>query len=285
MDYLGNSKRRNVAMKRAIVFSLLLLVLGSEARNQTASRVSPVFQAGEELRYKVKWNFLRLGTVTIRTLHDSLCTAPEEYRILMIVESNPDLSFIWIREFNESMMDARSLSSRQFRAKHRNGDQLTCIQHSYDGTTRMAISRVEDGNSGTIIRSDTLRNVSPFVEGPSLFLAARCLCRLGNSLNVPTMVGETIAPTDLSFPCRPEEMDVDALGGPVRVCRFDGVAHWNGGTEAGLSGEFSGWVSDDAAAVPVKAEMKVLLGSICLELESWSRPGWVPPTGLRASNQ
>jgi hypothetical protein len=64
-----------------------------------------------------------------------------------------------------------------------------------------------------------------------------------------------------------------ALDDPVRTRKYKGFVHGQGGTSAGLSGEFTGWVSDDEAAIPLQAEMKVLLGSIHLELERWTRAG------------
>jgi hypothetical protein len=35
-----------------------------------------------------------------------------------------------------------------------------------------------------------------------------------------------------------------------------------------------GWISDDAEAIPVFAEVKVLIGHLKIELESWQRNGW-----------
>ena len=270
-------------MIRICVCNLLLAVLGAIGYAQNL--VNPVFQHGEELRYKVKWNFLRLGTITIRTLHDSTCTRPEEYKIIMKVESNPDLHFVWIREFNESLLDTRKLISLRFHALHRNGDDLLRIQQGYDTTCRVATFELSDLNTHTVLRSDTLREVSPFVEGPSLFMVTRCLSRRAEFSSVPTMVDGRIAPTDLNFLRTTEELEVGAMGIPVRVRKFLGVAHWKGGSEAGMSGEFTGWITDDEAAVPVKADMKVMLGSVRLELESWCRPGWLLPTDLRASTR
>lgn len=90
--------------------------------------------------------------------------------------------------------------------------------------------------------------------------------------------------TDLQFDGEVEEVEVDACDQPVRTRKFTGFAHWSGGTSVGLTGEFTGWLSDDDASVPMRAEMRTLLGSITLELEQWARDGWVPPTALQASS-
>jgi hypothetical protein len=69
--------------------------------------------------------------------------------------------------------------------------------------------------------------------------------------------------------------EIDAVKYPVETIEFDGRADFVG--IFGLTGGFSGWFSNDEAAVPIIAKMKVILGSIRLELVKWNRPGWVPP--------
>jgi hypothetical protein len=264
-------------MKRIMLCGLMMLALSGPARaEEPANRV---FQPGEELRYKVKWNFLRLGTLTVRTTRDSNCERPGDFKVVMIVESNPDLGFIWIREWNESLMDGMALCSKRFIGRHRNGDSYVEIRQAHNKEQRTAIYTEIDGNSGTLLSSDTLRDVDWYVEGPSLLFYARCMSRSFGVKRVPTLVGGKIAATELRFDGRTEEVEIDAIDRPVRTRHYTGHAEWSGGSTAGLSGDFAGWVSDDDAAVPILAELKVLLGSIRLELEQWSRPGWVLPSG------
>jgi hypothetical protein len=272
-------------MKRPLVVLLTALLMNAPSRGNEPALAGNVVREGEVLQYKVKWSFFRLGTVTLRTIRDSSCHTPEDIKIIMTVESNPDLSFIWIREFNECVVDTRSLDSKLFHARHRNGEKYDEIWHVVDFPRHCTYYRVMDKNSGANLAADTLRGVESFVEGPSLFFVARCLSHSFGTKNVPTLVGGQMASTELTFGGERELIDIGAVGTPVRVRKFLGVAHWQGGTEAGLGGEFTGWISDDDAAVPILSEVKVLLGSIRLELESWSRPGWVPPSGEIASTK
>ncbi len=271
-------------MKRTMLVVLMALIAGNPCLGQHRAEVNPVFQAGEVLRYKVKWQFFRLGTITVKTLRDSSGQDTPLYHIVLTVESNPDLRFIWIQEFNESLMDARRLLSVHFRAVHRNNDEITRMDAVYDSSRHVAIyAQTSNGEQRQDVR-DTLRNVGPYLEGPSLFTATRCLARPGLTTELATLVNGRISSTELRFDGSPAEIEIDAVKSPVRALRYVGTARWNGGTEAGLSGEFTGWVSNDRAAVPLRAEMKVLLGSICVELESWTRTGWTPPSALSASS-
>jgi hypothetical protein len=64
---------------------------------------------------------------------------------------------------------------------------------------------------------------------------------------------------------------------PVDVVHFDGNMDFVG--IFGLTGGFEGWFSNDEARVPILAKMKVLIGSVTVELMKWTRPGWNPPRG------
>ena len=266
-------------MKRMMLCGLMMMALSGPASAGEPTLFNRVFQPGEELRYKAKWKFIRLGTVIVRTLRDHNSEDPQDFKVVMQVESNPDLAFLWIREWNESLMDPATLSSKRFRGKHRNGDSYVDIRQSYDRQRRTAVYTESDGNTGTIVSSDTLNNVDSYVEGPSLFFYTRCISHSIGVKRVPTLVKGRIAATELSFGGDYEEVEIGAVDHPVRTRRYQGHAEWTGGSSAGVTGEFTGWISDDEAAVPIAAEMKVLIGSIRLELEQWIRPGWSPPAG------
>ncbi len=106
-------------MKCIVINILFLLVITCPVKAQQASTRNSVFQAREELRYKVKWSFFRVGTIIVRTERDSSSSDPSLYKLVMIVESNPNLFFLSkIHEYNESQVNAMSVMSKIFRAKH-----------------------------------------------------------------------------------------------------------------------------------------------------------------------
>lgn len=270
-------------MGRSFVIGVVLLALNGETTGQVATSVNPVFHAGEMLQYKVKWGFLRLGTITVRASRDSSCPGAAAFKLTMIAESNPDLRVAWIWEYDESLMDVTSLFSKRFVAKQINGDDGVQLRRTYDADRRVAAYSEQPLNAIRPPVVDTLRDVPPYVEGPSLFFLARCLAATRKVVRVPTFVNREISITTLDFTEPNEDIEVGAIDYPVRAQKYTGTAQWKVGA-AGLSGDFTGWLSDDEAAVPIKAEMRVTLGSIRVELEQWTRAGWVPPPGLHASN-
>lgn len=253
----------------------ILISLESGLFAQQGKMCNEVLQDGEVLRYKVKWQFLRLGTITIRTERNPIDSL--YYNVSILVESNPDLVFVKIRDYNESLVHAFTMMSKQFYAIHQNNDERVEIRHEYNEQNRRAVCLSTELNTKIILQNDTLVGVSPYVEGPSLFFYTRWQSRSKRVVAIPTIASGKMAETVLDFTQGREYIEADVFNGPVRTRKYKGFAAWEGATSAGLSGEFMGWVSDDKAAVPVRAEMKVLLGSILVELEQWNRPGWDPP--------
>jgi hypothetical protein len=237
-----------------------------------------VIQPGEVLQYSVSWNFLRLGTIAVVTKHDSSAEDPNRCLLVMHVLSNPDLPFVDIREFNESKVDVRSLMSDAFRGTHCGGEDCLEVRYEYQRESRKVdvAQWLQTGEKPLV--PDTSFSCPPFVDGPSLFFFARAHSLDRGNLDVPTLVNGVMASTRLEFDGTGEPVELECLDYPVASRKISGFADWRGGGAAGMTGRFTGWLSDDAEAVPLVAEMEILLGSIRIELEAWQRTGWTPPS-------
>ena len=271
-------------MKQILTAMLLAMTMAGTATAQESTLCNAMLQPGEELQYKVKWSFFRLGTITVRAGRDSSSADSTSYKLSMNVESNPDIVFIKIKEYNESLVSVTDMMSRHFLATHNSNGNREEIHHDYDEANSRAYISIKDLNAERFLQTDTIADAVPYVDGPALFFYTRWQSKSKQILKVPTLVGRKIDETMLDFTHRREYVEIDASGQPIRARKYTGSAGWKGGTAAGLSGDFTGWVSDDEAAVPLRAEMKVLLGSITLELEKWTRPGWTPPTYVEVAN-
>lgn len=258
--------------KAMILSAAVLLTFNATAQD---AKLGLLLNDGEELTYKVRWNFLRLGTVVVKTERHP--TDSRRYIVSMNVFSNPDLPFVDIEEYNSCVITADNVMTREYLGMWRNGSSRTEIHMSYDDSTRAITYAERDLNVGQTLKEVVLSNAEPFVNGPSLFFFTRYVAGSVGRLSVATMVDGALGKTHLDFLPQREELEVVAIPYPVRVQRYAGMAEWQGGSSAGVSGEFTGWISDDSAAVILQAKVKVLLGSLTLELEKYHRPGWVPP--------
>jgi hypothetical protein len=259
--------------------TMLILIPFANARSGDESKSpSPVFQDGEVLTYKVKWAVFRLGTVTLRTFRDSTCRGPHDYKVSFYAESNPDIGIIWVRGYFESTMDAVSLVSKRLWGLERTKNTFIETRATLDQETDRLAYVTVDKNSDETLHEGTLEDVTTACQSASLLAFARSVSHTRGLYQVPTLVDQRMASTDVIFRGEMEDLEIDAMELPIRTRVCDGQTQWGEGTGvAGFAGDFTGWFSDDEAAVPIRAEAKVIVGSIVVELEEWERPGWIPP--------
>ncbi|HEY6951804.1 MAG TPA: DUF3108 domain-containing protein [Bacteroidota bacterium] len=255
-------------------FLIILFVVGTTnlALAQAASRGS-VFAAGETLQYKVKWGFFRLGTIVIT---QQPCTPDGSGRCLLVmsVHSASGLPFVNVHFVNRSYKSPRSLwvveetiiagedsSDRTVYWQDTSGSMLFCRKSQHGSTT-------------TTLDSSHVQGLC--FDALGLFMMARLYASTSMTLAVPTLNEFAVKETEINFTGDAENIEVAACDKPVRCRRIEGNARWVGNSFAGMNGPFTGWISDDEASIPVRAELKIVLGSIVLELESTNRSDWGP---------
>ena len=65
------------------------------------------------------------------------------------------------------------------------------------------------------------------------------------------------------------------IGNDISSLYLEGFAYFT--AVFGLTGDFSGWFSNDTAKIPLRAKLQVKIGSVSLELKCWKRKNWKPP--------
>ncbi len=92
---------------------------------------------------------------------------------------------------------------------------------------------------------------------------------------MPTISMGKIGETQIYKERETTTAEIDSCKYPVRVLKFSGKLHLEG--IFGLNGDFDVWFSDDEESIPIVAKMKVLIGSIRIELKQWNHGTWRPP--------
>ncbi|MBI2619303.1 MAG: DUF3108 domain-containing protein [Ignavibacteriales bacterium] len=260
-------------------FRILILViptLFSSLFGQENTEKAP-FSHGEVLQYKVKWNFIRLGTVIVHQEQLPMGNT-EKYLVRMDVRSAAGLPFINVNFINEAVLQKDVPSLEYVRVI--SGDDPTIFSTFVHDRSR-EILIATDSAQGTCLRSDSMRWNGFLYDALSLFMATRVLSGGRAKITLPTLNDYQIAPTEVVFTGEEEELEVPAFDREIRCRYVQGIAKWEGKTFAGMTGAFQGWLTDDEAALPVRAEVKIFLGSIVLELESYRRMNWSPGTMFR----
>jgi hypothetical protein len=232
---------------------------------------------GEELVYEVRWAFVKLGKIRVTLLPPS--SPGVAYSAIAYTDSY-DLPFVNFHAISTAEMDSSLFSKGASHYENRDGNGFKQV-YQFDPSTRNHVTVttiLNDAHSPPLKPQtfDTLRlPFDRFQDGTSILYYARAHVRDQLGVRVPTLVRGKVGYTNFYFPAERTAEEIDAVNYPVSVLEFEGFAEFEG--IFGLTGDFTGWFSDDDAAIPIKAKMKVILGSITIELKEWKRAGWSPP--------
>jgi hypothetical protein len=234
---------------------------------------SRVFVEGEELVYNVRYTFIDLGQVRIKTIGKTRQTTYTAYNSKAFIDSYRGIPFVDLHATFESSMDT-TVSSHAFVGKVKQDNQWDFARYTFDYDRQRCL--MEIGQRDTVIaKRETLWASGPQQDGLSLFFFAREHLFSGKRLNIAGVVKEQKVNTYIDFYKERTSAEVDAIEYPVDVVKFDGHLDFEG--IYGLTGDFTGWFSNDEARIPILAKMKVIVGSVTIELMRWTRPGWTPP--------
>ena len=273
-------------MKNKIVFLFVLLFavfffIGSTNRLEkeiiqqtTVQNGSGFLQIGEELIYEVSYSFIKLGTVRIKTLDKYNKNGRVVFKTIAFIDSY-NIPLVSLHNVFESEID-ESVYSHQFIGSELDGKEWKYTKYDLDYSTNKAYMERGYPSRKVIYLKDSISlDNKKFQDGLSIFFAARNLLYSQSPVNIPVLINEKKENAYIKYPCPSETAEIDAVDYPVDVLKFEGKAGFVG--VLGLTGDFRGWFSNDNARIPITARMNVILGSVFVELKSWTRPGWMPP--------
>lgn len=234
-----------------------------------------VFEVGEELVYNVRYGFISLGKIVV-TINGKKPNSNNDggivYQGRAEIASYSGVPFVSLHHIYTSEMTPRFYSTWfQSLEKNRNDWNVMRFHFDYD---RMEVL-VEEGLQGTEEVTDTLEIDNYYQDGLSLFYFARGFIGQNTNLTIPTLVNKDVVTTDFLFNGDSMSRRLKAVDYPVDVIELTGRANFSG--VFGMTGAFRGWFTNDEAAIPIEAKLRVLIGNVTVELIEWNRPGWNPP--------
>lgn len=259
---------------RSVLVAGLVLIAQSLLLGQTNTPSSSFpLEEGEDLIYNVRYGFIDLGQVRIKVLSSLQIPGSRAYRCKAFIDSYSKVPFVDLHAVFESTVDT-AIFSRDFLGKSKEGNVWSFARYNFDyGAHRVLI---ETGQQDSVIaKRDTIALTERCQDGLSLFFFARDYLRSGRNITIPAIVTEKKVTARIDFSNKRTTAEVDAIDYPVDVIEFEGSADFVG--IFGLTGDFTGWFSNDDARVPIMAKMKVIIGSVTIELMQWKKAGWAPP--------
>ncbi|MBX2989980.1 MAG: DUF3108 domain-containing protein [Bacteroidetes bacterium] len=261
------------ALGRIAVFLLILVLLPFPSSSQQHTPASHVLVEGEDLIYNVRYGIFDLGQVRIKTIKKLNSNGTVAYQTIAYIDSYKKVPFVKLNAVFESLIDSE-VFSRFFVGKSRDGDYWNFGRYTFDYVKKLAY--LESGSKDTLVeKRDTLFLDGSTQDGLSLFFYARDHLFSGKRHVIPAIVKEKKVYTTIQFHGRSRAVEYDLIDYPVDAVGFEGTMEFTG--IFGLTGDFEGWFSNDDARIPIIAKMKVILGSVTIELMQWKRDGWKPP--------
>jgi len=266
-----------------IAFVVILVVAGLMVATLLPARPTPgnennVFMDGERIEYKVRWWIFRLGTIAATTEKIEDTTATRQYRVRISLESDPSIFFFTIKSQYESVISVSPLRCTQFIGYEIDGkDTLVTVYLANDSLRQVKMEEWKYP-AGVKVREKIQDSLDAFYEGASLVFLARKMLHSNLRIVAPTLVDMDFFTTNIDFTDNVSAVSIDAYPQRISVKELSGRANFSGKSLGGFSGDFRGFFSNDEAAIPIKAEMNISLGTAHIELERWSRPGWIPPS-------
>jgi hypothetical protein len=240
-----------------------------------------VLQVGEELTYNVSYAFLDIGQVRI-TVVDKISEGGKTfYKTMAYIDSYKGIPFN-LHSIYESTIDA-SLYSLWFRSRTKKDSQWHYFTYEFDYAKHGIYIQQGTWGSDKVDKRDTLRVSALSQDGLSLFYFTRANVSNQQTMTIPTVVSEAKGNTLIHFTNERTSEKIDAVDYPIDLVHFEGNAGFVG--IFGLTGDFEGWFSNDAARVPILAKMNVLIGNIHIELMKWKRSRWTPPKYIEAKKK
>ncbi len=236
-----------------------------------------VMQVDEDMTFEASYLFFKIGSVRFqvagKTVYDSIPT----YRLRAYIDSYSGVPFVDFHAVYDTYADARDLTCLFNLKVQRDGDSWIYTTTSID-TDRKVIRWKQSENDKTLKSVDVPLDTS-YTNGVSFIYNLReaCVNSSGREmkLEIPIVDDTVKSDVDLTINEKREPCDVAAFDYPLRAQRLSGHINFTG--TFGITGDFVGWMAADSSAVPLRGNVKVLLGSVVVQLKEIKRSNWVPP--------
>lgn len=234
-----------------------------------------MFAVGEELVYNVSYSIFDIGSIKLQVLDTGSIGGVRVYKMKTFADSYSGLPFVDLHLVFYSEMNDEASSLFFITHNTAKTDVKPFTRYRFDYRKMSVRYDIGTDPGGKVSASGDVAVAAPQLDGLSLFYYARKNFRQKAKVTVPVFANEKSHTTFFNFMDQTGSTEIDAVTYPVETVEFDGTLDFIG--VFGLTGYFRGFFSNDAAGIPIVAKMKVILGSVHIELTKWSRPGWTPP--------
>lgn len=247
-----------------IILFILIISCGHSAYSQD---VMPYWEVGEELTYKVKWSFIRLGTLKLHICDTLILNHRKVFHIKCYIDSNPTLFFVNYHTVAETFF-SKDLEVQYF--TYIEEDEGVTYKAEYrlnHSRGLVAVELTDTSNTANKINKE-ITFTGNLQDGTSLIYYARAHAGKREKHRVTYLADDGQDIILIDFKGKDGLIKVKPFPQKVPAYYLEGHVYNRG--MAGLSGNFKGWFSADSRKLPLMAKMKVFIGSVVLKLETYN---------------
>lgn len=231
----------------------------------------PFLYPGEELTYEVSFLGLSIGEVKINTIGPELMNSKETYHLRASLRTYDNIPFLKANVVYDSWVDkslncSYKLEARIAHDKTKKELFVTTMNYPLVGFIKYINKKITEERS--------IRVTGKVCEGLTMVFLMRKFSNSNKSIIVPTIMGYDTSTSKLTFNSKKAFIENDAVNMKTEAYTVAGKGNWTG--VYGVTGDFKAWISADEARVPLKAQVKLYLGMVNIELKHWKRKSWIP---------
>lgn len=254
-----------------------VLTKNMQTSGWTSVDSSSMMQVNEEMTFEASYLFIKIGSVKFQVIEKTEYDSVSAYKLRAYIDSYSGVPFVNFHSVYDTYADAKTLHCLFNLRKQKDGDDLvfTTTEFQFD-RKNIEWNQMKDGKS---IKEVILPLDSNYTNGVSFIYYLREACRSSQgretNLDIPIIDDTVRSSVSLTINENKETCEVAAFDFPVEAYRLSGHVNFTG--TFGISGNFVGWMAADSSSVPLKGNVKVLLGSVVVQLKEIKRENWTPP--------
>lgn len=228
-------------------------------------------QVSEKLTYKVKWGFIRLGTVSLETVSVAEVDSVRLHHLRFRIDSNPLLFFVDMHSVFDCYMNSAAIPIRYIASENVDGQLKKAVYNFNYSDSLFTIDFYKESDT-THPRRVTVPLLEPVFDGISLISLTRQRIDKVDQADVVAFLDDQLGRVLLNFQGKEKPIKIKALPQKISTYYVSGMIKMKG--IAGVTGPFEGWFSADGQRPPLRAKLKVFIGNVVVELENWEN--WHP---------